>query len=175
MLQTLEEEKSHTLQIGALIDTAIGLIPGEMLQPPAQRMHTIANSMLDQLPKVQVRAHRQNICAAVVAYFPGLLSPIACELHGTEKRLGEVRVDLLWVNFDDEDLTDEMKTGNLGTLDLLNTKDPLERYLRCAQTVWGDLFVGIRLRSTISPKASVFVAPAGVRSPLVGSDLVRGF
>jgi hypothetical protein len=175
MLQPHDEEKSRTPQIGALIDTAIGLIPGEMLQPPTERVTAVANSMLDQVPKVQVRAHRQNIVAGVVAHLWRLLPPIACELHGTGKRLGQSRVDLLWANFNDEDLIDEMTTTNIGTLDLLNTKDQLEHYLRCAQTVWGDLFAGIRLLGTSAPRASVYLSPTEVRSPLVGSDLVREF
>jgi hypothetical protein len=175
MLQTHDEEMSRMLQFGWLIDTAIGLIAGEMLQPPAERVHEVANSMLDQLPKVQVRAHRQNIVAALAAYCRCLLPPIALAFHGAEKCLGEGRVDLLWSNFVDEDLIDEVKTENIGTLDLLNTKDQIERYLRCALTVWGDLFVGIRVLSTSAPRASVFVSPARVRSPLVGTSLVREF
>jgi hypothetical protein len=175
MLHTHDEEMSRAPQVGALIHTAIGRIAAETLQPTAERMHTVANSMLDQFPQIEGRAHRQNIVAGIAAYFRCLLPPPEWAFHGAEVHLGEGRIDLLWSNFSDEILIDEVKTGNIRTLDLLSTKDQLERYLQCAHTVWADSFVGIRLLSTSDPRASVFVSPAGVRSPLVGSGLVRGF
>jgi hypothetical protein len=175
MLQTHDEEMSRAPQIGALIHTAIGLIAAETLRPTAEQMHMVANSMLDEFPKIEGRAHRQNIVAGIAAYFRCLLPPPEWAFHGPEVHLGEGRVDLLWSNFNDEILIDEVKTGNIRTLDRFITKDQLERYLQCANTVWGDSFVGIRLLSTSDPNASVFVSPAGVRCSLVGSGLVRGF
>lgn len=169
-----DETFARAPQVGTLIHETIGLIATETLTPTPSRIMALADACVDQFPRIEGRAHRQNIAAGASAYFSHLLPPALWMFHGTEIHLGHGRLDLVWSNFRDEILIDEAKTGHSRSLRLQSTREQVEAYRACAVGTWGPAFVGVRLLSTSDPYASLFIAANGTEVPLFATSFVRG-
>jgi hypothetical protein len=169
-----DESKSRAPQVGALIHAAIGLIASETLSPTPARIMSVAGDCVDRFPRIEGRAHRQNVAAGTAAYFARLLPPPAWLFHGTEVHLGHGRLDLLWTDARDRILIDEVKTGYSRSLHLQRTRDQVEGYRACASDTWGDRFAGVRLLSTGDPFESLLVPAAGDTVGLFTTAFVRG-
>lgn len=171
---TDDETIARAPRVGALIHETIGVIAAETLAPTPARILAAANSCIDQFPRIEGRAHRQNIAAGVASYFSRLLPPPSWLFHGTEIHLGHGRLDLVWTDYDDRVLVDEVKTGHSRALHLQSTRDQVEAYRACGVDTWGDRFVGVRLVSTSAPFASLLVPAAGSAVSLFATSFVRG-
>lgn len=166
-------ELARASMVGSLIHEAIGLLAAETLRPTVAQILGAANASVDQFPQIEGRAHRQNIAAGTASYFSRLLPPPSWIFHGTEVHLGHGRLDLLWTDFEDRILIDEVKTGHSRALHLRGTRQQVDGYRACAVDTWGDQFLGVRLLSTADPYASLFINPDGSTCQLFATSFVR--
>lgn len=171
---THDQTLARAPQVGALVHEAIGLIAATTLSPAPSRILEVAGSFVGRFPAMEGRAHRQNIAAGASSYFSHLLPPACWLFHGTEVHLGHGRLDLVWTDFDDRILVDEVKSGGSRSLRLAQTRGQVEAYRACAVDTWGDRFVGVRMLSTADPHASVLVTAGGAIEPLFETAFVRG-
>lgn len=168
-----DHTKARSPQVGMLIHEAIGTIASQTLAPSSGQHMAMADQCVSRFPKIEGRAHRQNIAAATSAYFTWLLPPATWLFHGAEVHLGHGRLDLLWVDFNDRILIDEVKSGHSRNLHLSRTQAQVDGYRACAVATWGTRFVGIRLLCTADPRASLLITPDGTPEPLFSTPFVR--
>jgi hypothetical protein len=173
MSNTFDEELARSREIGTLTHQVIASLLPVTSSPTPEQITAAVNAALPGYAPIEARAHRQNIAGAVGSYFWRLLPPPQWLFHGAEVHLGLGRVDLLWVDFDERILLDEIKTGHPRDLQLSSTREQITSYGDCARLRWADRYVGIRVLSTRDPRKSQLVTPNGHWKPLFTTNYQR--
>jgi hypothetical protein len=169
----LDEELARSTDEGTIAHAAIARLAALTRTPSLLEVQALVDEALAHFAPIEARAHRQNIRGVVHRYFTRCLPPARFAFGGAEYDLGIGRADLVWFDFDEVVLADEVKAGSPRSLRLSTTTRQVERYRIACLDVWGDRFAGLRLLCPTDPGASLFVDPTGLTTSLVASPYLN--
>ncbi|MGB3763759.1 MAG: hypothetical protein WA966_11090 [Ornithinimicrobium sp.] len=162
-----DEGFARSTDLGTLTHLAIARLAHPGPTPTLSRQTQVIAALLEGVRPIEKRAHRQNLRAAVMAYFSRLALPPQWELLATESPLGRGRIDLAWRDNDGRILLDEVKTGHHCLLRTTAVQMQVHGYITSARTLWGTAFLGCRLLSTHDPGSSTYTDTSLRTVPLV--------
>lgn len=151
-----DEGLARSADLGSITHRAIAQLVLLGRTPTLAEQTQAIAALLAGVGPIEKRAHRQNLRAAVMAYFSRLALPEPWHLLTTETPLGRGRVDLSWRDDQGRVLLDEVKTGHHQWLATSTVQLQLRQYIASGHALWGDAFLGCRLLSTHDPGSSTF-------------------
>lgn len=167
-----DESLARSMTIGQISHVVIGTMLRNGRSLDLNLLDTTVNEATHHFAPIERRAHRMRVSGAVVAYFRHCLPPPLWLFFGAELHLGRGRVDLLWTDFRDRVLLDELKTGHAPLLNSQENREQIDKYVTGGSERWGSRLVGVRVLAPLSPHRSIFVAPGSDPVPLIDTEHV---
>lgn len=167
---------AHEMTVGRLVHALVAeLAEAAQMAPKSVVADMVEEAVLNlAIVRSWGRADklRLRVAGLVSAYFTHWLPPADATFVGAEMTVTAGRVDLAWAHPDVGIWFDEIKTWRNGSnpVDMPDTQDQLDRYLRAGTTAYDSQFAGVRLLLLGHQYGSMYVTQSG-HEPLAGSRL----